>query len=43
MFDTPTQVRDAELCETWLFSKGFTKEQINHIKGRYELEDLFVL
>ena len=31
MFDTPTQVRDADLCETWLFSKGFTNEQINHI------------
>ena len=40
MYDTPTQVRDADLCETWLFSKGFTNEQINHIKGRYESEDL---
>jgi len=40
MYYTPTQVRDADLCETWLFSKGFTKEQITHIKGRYESEDL---
>ena len=40
MYDTPTQVRDADLCETWLFSKGFTKEQINHIKERYESEGL---
>ena len=40
MYDTPTQVRDADLCETWLFSKGFTIEQITHIKGRYESEGL---
>ena len=40
MYDTPTQVRDSDLCETWLFSKGFTKEQITHIKGRYESEGL---
>jgi len=40
MYDTPTQVRDADLCEMWLFSKGFTNEQINHIKGRYESEGL---
>jgi len=40
MYDTPTQVRDADLCEMWLFSKGFTKEQINHIKERYESEGL---
>ena len=40
MFDTPTQVRDTELCEMWLINKGFMKEQINHIKERYESEGL---
>ena len=40
MFDTPTQIRDEELCEMWLFNKGFIKEQIYHIKKRYEDEGL---
>jgi len=40
MFDTPTQIRDEELCEMWLFNKGFIKEQISYIKKRYEDEGL---
>ena len=40
MFDTSTQIRDEELCEMWLFNKGFIKEQISYIKKRYEDEDL---
>ena len=40
MFGTPTHIRDAEVVEMWLVCKGFTKNQINHIKDTYEKEDL---